>query len=106
PRRGPAGSFPTISTSTRPRAAFLLSLDSEISNANRALRSMWAIEDELRSRGAEARRQLIPLLDPKNRLVRYYAAKALLGIVPERARAVIEWNAKYGFDSIAGDAAG
>jgi hypothetical protein len=26
--------------------------------------------------------------------------------LPGRARAVIEWNAKYGFDSIAGDAHG
>ena len=81
-------------------------LDSEVSKVNRALRSMWAIEDELRARGRQARQQLIPLLDQKNRFVRYYAAKALLGLIPDRARAVIEWNAKYGFDAIAGDANG
>jgi hypothetical protein len=38
--------------------------------------------------------------------VRYYAAQALLGLVPERARAVIEWNTKYWFDAVAGDARG
>jgi HEAT repeat protein len=81
-------------------------LDSEVSEANRAIRSLWAIEDVLRSRGREARQKLISLLDEKNRFVRYYAAKSLLGLVPERARAVIEWNAKNGFDAIAGDANG
>ena len=67
---------------------------------------MWAIEDVLRSRGREARLQLVPLLDDHDRFVRYYAAQALLGVAPDRARAVIEWNAKYGFDAIAGDANG
>jgi hypothetical protein len=47
---------------------------------------------------------LLPLLDDRNRFVRYYAAQYLLGLAPERARAVIEWNQKYGFDAIAGDA--
>jgi hypothetical protein len=81
-------------------------LDSEVSEANRAIRGMWAIENVLRSRGREARQQLVPLLDHQDRFVRYYAAKELLGLAPERARAVIEWNAKYGFDAIAGDAKG
>jgi hypothetical protein len=81
-------------------------LDSEVREASRAIRSMWAIDDVLRSRGREARHQLVPLLDAKDRFVRYYAAKRLLGLAPERARAVIEWNAKYWFDAIAGDARG
>jgi HEAT repeat protein len=67
---------------------------------------MWAIEDVLRSRGREARLLLVTLLDQKDRFVRYYAAQALLGLVPERARAVIEWTAEYWFDAIAGDARG
>jgi hypothetical protein len=46
------------------------------------------------------------LLDEKDRFVRYYAAKKLLALVPDRARSVIAWNAKYGFDAIAGDANG
>jgi hypothetical protein len=81
-------------------------LDSEIGEIDHAIRGMWAIADVLRSRGLEARLQLVPLLDRKDRFVRYYAAKALLGLVPDRARAVIEWNARYGFDAIAGDARG
>ena len=81
-------------------------LDSEVSKANRAIRGMWGIEDVLRLRGREARQGLVSLLDEKDRFVRYYAAKALLGLVPDRARAVIEWNAKNGFDAIAGDANG
>ena len=81
-------------------------LDSEVSKASRALRGMWAIEDVLRSRGRDARLQLVPLLDDHDRFIRYYAAQALLGLVPERARAEIEWNTKYWFDAIAGDARG
>jgi hypothetical protein len=81
-------------------------LDSEVTKANRAFSGMWAIEDVLRSRGPESRLQLVSLLDEKDRFVRYYAAQALLGLVPDRARAVIEWNAKCGFDAIAGDASG
>lgn len=81
-------------------------LDSEDTSANTALRGMWAIEDILKSRGRPARLQLLPLLDLEDRFVQYYAAQALLGLVPQRARAVIEWNAKYGFDAIAGDARG
>jgi hypothetical protein len=88
------------------RQAGLAVLDSHVSKANVAIRGMWAIEDILRSRGWEARQQLIPLLDQSDRFVRYYAAKALLGVVPERARTIIEWNAKHGFDAIAGDANG
>jgi len=67
---------------------------------------MEAIDSVLRRRGVESRIKLVVLLDDKNRFVRYYAAEYLLGLVPDRARAVIEWNAKYGFDAIAGDARG
>jgi hypothetical protein len=49
---------------------------------------------------------MLSLLNHENRFVRYYAAKKLLGLVPDRARAVIAWNAEYGFDAIAGDARG
>src|SRR6266852_3268456 len=81
-------------------------LDSESGDANRAIRGMWDIGGVLRSRGREARLSLVALLDDKDRSVRYYAAQALLGLVPQRARAEIEWNAKYWFDAIAGDARG
>ena len=81
-------------------------LDSESGKANRQFKIMWDIDLVLRSRGRTTRLRLLSLLDSKDRFVRYYAAKKLLGLVPDRARAVIEWNAKYGFDAIAGDAAG
>jgi hypothetical protein len=81
-------------------------LDSDAARANRALRRIWAIEDELRARGRDARLQLGSLLDDSNRLVRYYAAQALLGLVPDRARPIIAENAKYSFDAICGDARG
>ncbi len=65
---------------------------------------MWDIDLVLRSRGKEARLTLLPLLNHENRFVRYYAAKKLLGLVPDHARAIIEWNQKYGFDALAFDA--
>ena len=79
-------------------------LDSETGKANRIFQYMEDIDEVLRSRGNGSRLSLAPLLDDKNRFVRYYAAQYLLGIVPDRARAIIEWNYKYGFDAIAGDA--
>lgn len=79
-------------------------LNHDTPKANRVFQTLWAIDLVLRSRGREARMALVSLLDSDDRFVRYYAAKKLLGLVPERARPVIEWNYKYGFDPIAGDA--
>ena len=81
-------------------------LDSAVGRANASFQTMWDIDLTLRCRGRSARLKMLPLLNSKDRFVRYYAAKKLLGLVPERARAEIERNAKYGFDAIAGDAAG
>jgi hypothetical protein len=81
-------------------------LGSSVGKANASFQVMWDIDMALRSRGRSARLQLLPLLDNSDRCVRYYAAKKLLGVVPERARAEIEWNANFGFDAIAGDARG
>jgi hypothetical protein len=67
---------------------------------------MKAVDQELRARGKSARVQLEPLLDDPDRFVRYYAAIYLLGLMPDRARAVLEWNAKYGADTLAADARG
>src|SRR5438874_2492016 len=69
-------------------------VDSEIAKANLKFEIMWNVDAILRSRGREARLKLLPLLDEKDRFVRYYAAKKLLGLVPDRARAVIAWNAE------------
>jgi hypothetical protein len=47
---------------------------------------------------------LAPLLDDPDRFVRYCAAVYLLGLVPEKSRAVMEWNAKYAGGLIAAGA--
>jgi len=79
-------------------------LDSDSRRANPAFSRMNAANRELRSRGKAAHEQLVSLLAHENRFVRYYAAKVLLAIVPDRAREVIEENARLWFDAIAGDA--
>jgi hypothetical protein len=64
---------------------------------------LFAIRDEIRARGLAVRLRLAPLLDNEDRFVRYYAARQLLALVPERSRQIIEENAKQR-DAIAGDA--
>ena len=61
-------------------------LDSEVHKANRIFQVMGDIDLVLRSRGTEARLMLVPLLDDKDRFVRYYTARKLLALVPDRAR--------------------
>jgi sugar lactone lactonase YvrE len=65
---------------------------------------MQVIDCELRSRGREERMALYPLLSDKNRFIRYYAAKYLLGLAPDHARRVIEEIAKFKFDALCLDA--
>ena len=79
-------------------------LDSETGKFNRMFPKMQAIDCELRLRGRDARLALSPLLDHNDRFVRYYAAKYLLGLIPDRARRVIEEIAKYKYDALCGDA--
>jgi hypothetical protein len=81
-------------------------LDSEIRRINRAYDLLRAIDLVLRARGSAARLNLAWLLTDDRRFVRYYAAAKLLGLLPERARPVIEANANDWFDAIAGDARG
>ena len=54
-----------------------------------------AISKVLRERGADAHRALLPLLGHENAQVRFNAAHDLLAIEPERARAALEWVAKW-----------
>jgi hypothetical protein len=84
------------------RGEATLDLDNRV--ANRLFDQMKAIGDELRARGTTARLSITPLLNDEDRFVRYYAAIYLLRLVPDKARAILEWNAKYGADSIAADA--
>jgi hypothetical protein len=79
-------------------------LDSETHRFNRMFPRMQGVDDELRSRGREARIALSPLLDDISRFVRYYAAKYLLGLLPVEARRVIEEIAAPKFDALCGDA--
>jgi hypothetical protein len=79
-------------------------LDSETRRFNRMFPGMQAIDRELRSRGRDARMALCPLLEDQDRFVRYYAAKKLLGLVPDRARTVIEDIAKIKYDALTFDA--
>ena len=65
---------------------------------------MKQIDLVLRARGREARLVLLPLLDDNDRFVRYYAATYLLGLVPDRARAVIENIAQHSYDALRLDA--
>src|SRR5215470_12009261 len=55
-----------------------------------------AMARALHDRGPDARRALLPLLRHDNAQVRLNAAHDLLGIEPQRARAALEWVAKWG----------
>jgi len=68
-------------------------------------RRLFALEDEIRGRGREARLKLAPLLHSDSRFVRYYAAQELIGLLPKECRPIIEENTRE-FDAIAGDARG
>ncbi len=86
------------------RGSAVLDLDSR--KANIQFDHMKLIDQELRKRGTKARLSLVRLLDDPNRLVRFYAAIYLLGLVPNKARAILEWNAKYGCDPLGANARG
>jgi hypothetical protein len=68
-------------------------------------RRLFALEDEIRGRGREARLKLAPPLHSDYRFVRYYAAQELIGLLPEKCRSIIEENTRE-CDAIAGDARG
>lgn len=71
--------------------------------ANKAAKQLLDISQAFRERGPKTRLLLAPLLDDANRFVQYYAARHLEGLIPERCRKIIEWNAQQR-DAIAGDA--
>lgn len=91
-------------TTAKARGEAVTDLDTR--RANVCFDQMKAIDREMRARGTEAQKALIPLLHDRNRFVQYYASIYLLGLVPDEARAVLEWNAKYGVGLIAADARG
>ena len=77
---------------------------SDARGANCMFDRMEAIDRVLRSRGPAARLSLRPLLENGDRFVRYYAAKYLLGVIPEEARRIIEGIANPNYDALSGDA--
>jgi Domain of unknown function (DUF2019) len=57
---------------------------------NRLFDEMVAIEDELKRRSGDQRRQLLPLYNHPNAQVRLNAAKATLAVAPEPARRALQ----------------
>src|SRR5437016_2103647 len=65
-------------------------LGSENQRMNRLARATIAITRVLRSRGPEALRLLVPLLDHQNAQVRLNAARAVMSLEQERAIATLQ----------------
>jgi Domain of unknown function (DUF2019) len=61
---------------------------------------MRSIDQTLRFRGHDFRLALLPLLEDKDRFVRYFAAKYMLGLASDRARRVIEQIARFKYDAL------
>jgi len=79
-------------------------LDGDAGKYRSLYQKMKSVDAELRARGQDGRRALLPLLNEQNMRVRYEAAVKLLAIVPERARAVLEEIAQSQVMPEAGDA--
>jgi len=79
-------------------------LESNIRAANRIFDKMHAIDQELRVRGIDARKVLIPLLDDPDMRVQYEAALKSLAVAPQRALATIQAIAKRHLMPVSGEA--
>jgi len=71
-------------------AAGEATLDGDRQKIRQAAYRLRDISNVFRTRGGEVRTMLVPLLGHPKQGARYYAAKHLLAIAPERARSVIE----------------
>jgi len=76
----------------------------DVTAATRSYGKLDAVDKELCARGPQARGKLLVLLDHPELPVRYYAAKRLLALEPDRARSIIEDTKAGPFDSLALDA--
>lgn len=65
-------------------------LYSDIAKVNSLIKQMWDVQDELKSRPGDQRRELVSLFDHENAQVRLMAARANLAVVPAVARSIIE----------------
>ncbi len=79
-------------------------LDSNTRPLRRNYDDMEAIDQQLRSRGPEARRALAALLDDEDMRVRYEAARRLLAVVPERALTTVQAIANRHLMPVSGEA--
>lgn len=79
-------------------------LYSDGAKVNRLIRQMWVVEDELKSRPGDQRRELLVLFEHENAQVRLMAARATLVVAPEAARKMIETIANGPKIPQAGDA--
>ena len=65
---------------------------------NRAIRARFALEDELKSRGNDARRLLVQFYEHHNIQVQCNAASATLALFPEKARSKLDQIRRGGFE--------
>ena len=65
-------------------------LDEDNDEFNRLYDDMMALKDEFIKRGPDRRRSLIPSFNHPNPQVRFNAAMAMLAIVPDAARQVLQ----------------
>lgn len=79
-------------------------LHDETAAFNRLYARKADILDELKSRGSDGRRSLLPLFDHPNLQVRLNAAKATLAVAPDDARKTLEAIRETGWQPQAGDA--
>ncbi|HLY57584.1 MAG TPA: DUF2019 domain-containing protein [Stellaceae bacterium] len=79
-------------------------LHEPISKFKPLYKQMESIENELRTRGRDARLALCRLYDHRNMQVRVIAAKATLAVAPEKAREALEAISKSNWYPQAGDA--
>lgn len=79
-------------------------LHGEISKFNRLFRQMVAIENELRRRPEDRRKDLLSLFVHPNMQVRLDAAKATLAVAPDAARQMLQAIAESHWQPQAGDA--
>ena len=87
-------------------ARFVASLQHDVEESNYQMDLAFVIVAELRSRGEEALKKLLPILAHEDESIRLAAAWALLPTHPDEARPVIEEIASKGFWSLAIEAQG
>jgi len=87
-------------------ACFVASLKKDVEESNFQMDLAYVIVTELRRRGEEALKKLLPVLAHEDDSIRLAAAWALLPTHPDEARPVLEEIASKGFWSLAIDAQG